>query len=374
MSKKYWIGIAVLVVIVGGFLFIRSQQSQNQPIKIGALFPLTGGLASYGEPAQKMAVIAADKINQAGGINGRKLELDVQDHACDPKIALSTFQQLSTVKGIRIFTSVACSGTILSIAPVLEQNHAMLLGTIVTAAKISGVSPYVFRNWAQDSDEAKLMSEEMLKEGSKKVGVLYEETDYAKGFEASFEKFLVGSTIQVVHESFVSGATDMRTQLTKLKSENLDALLVVPQTVTSGDVILKQMSELKFQPRLFVTDNILKSKDLLTKYRSVLEGALSGDYVMDQAPGLNAVLTTYKTKYGKDCAPSNICAGVYDAVHLLAKAIGEKGYDAVAVSDYLKTNSYSGVSGTISFDQKNDRANTHYTLFVIKNGIAEILK
>ena len=169
-----WGIVAVVIVII--IVAFAVNQSKSSTIKIGAIYPLTGGLAIYGEPAQKAAQLAMQDINAAGGINGKQLEVVFQDHKCDPKTAVSAFEQLSA-QGVKVFTSVACSGTILSIAPELASNQAVLVGITATTPKITGVSPYVFRNWASDIQESKLFVGQIQAEGYKKVGEIYEVTE-----------------------------------------------------------------------------------------------------------------------------------------------------------------------------------------------------
>ena len=316
--------------------------------------------------------MAADDINAKGGINGKKLAIDFQDHQCDPQTAITLFEQLNSVKGIKIFTSAACSGTVLALAPKLPAAKSLLLGTIVTTPKISGVSPYIFRNWASDDTEAKLLAENIKASGIRKLGIINEETDYAKGLRTSMEKYLGGSGIAIIAESFTPDAADVRSQLAKIKSENVDAIFLSPQTVTSGDRILKQMGDLNFKPAsIFVNDNILKSTVLLSSYSSLLEGAISAEYVPDFQKS-KSFLERYKLKYG-ECPQPNIGAGVYDAIGFLAEAIKENGYDADKVRDYLKSVAYDGITGKIIFDSNNDRSNADYTLYIIKNGKIEKL-
>ncbi|MEK6960271.1 MAG: ABC transporter substrate-binding protein [Nanoarchaeota archaeon] len=339
------------------------------PARIGALFPLTGGLSSYGEAAMESAQLAADEINAEGGIHGRPLEIDFQDHQCDPKTALSLFESLSSAKNISIFTSAACSGTVLAIAPVLDARGALLLGTIVTTPKITNLSPYVFRNWASDARESELFAREIKGRGYRRIGIINEETDYAQGLRIWLEKNLQGFGVEVFAESFASGSTDVRSQLAKLKEAQPEMIFISPQTVTSGDVVLKQLQEIGFSGALFVNDNILKSVDLRSRYSSLLEGAISADYVAEESDSFRSFMERYQQKYGHDCAQTNICAGVYDAINLLADAIRSRGEDADGVRVFLGRIGYDGVSGRISFDSNNDRANANYALFVIRDGM-----
>jgi len=368
--KKLILLIVVLVVIAGIFLYVSQAPRQKSEVRIVALFPLTGGLAHYGDAAQKSAQIAVDEINSSGGINGTKLVVDYQDHQCSPQAAKSLFEQFYSVNGDRVFTSIACSGTVLAIAPMLEEKKAVLFSTLVTTPAITGVSPFVFRNWGSDDAEARLFAEQIKLRGIKSVGVIYEETDYARGLKISLEKYLADSNIVIVSESFVTGSSDVRSQLSKLSSVKTEALFISPQTITSGDIVLKQMTELNFNPKtIFVNDNITKSSQLLSAY-PILEGAIGADFVVGQGEGYDVFMKKFSEKYGSKCPQENICAGVYDAIHLLAKSIAVSGTEQSALANYLKNVDYIGISGKIRFDFNNDRKDAVYSLFVIKNGEA----
>jgi len=367
-KKILWLVLALAVIIVGSVVYSKGN-AVSQTVKIGALYPMTGGLASYGEPARNAAQIAVDDVNAAGGVNGTKLELIVADHQCDPKEAVSVFEKLSSIDNIHVFTSAACTGTVLSIVPSLETKQAVLLGTVTSGNKLTGVSSDFFRNWASDAKESSLLAKEALRAGYKNVAVIYEDTDYAKGLAVAMQQSLSSKGVKVAMESFASGATDVRTQLTKLASLKPDLVFVSVQTVPSGEMALTQMEQLKFQPnQLFVNDNILKSTVLIKNHPKLLNGAIGGDYTFAMTDKLQAFLAKYKVRYGTDCPQVNICAAEYDAIQLLAKAIAAKGDSASSVSAYLKTAQYSGLSGQISFDTKNDRSNAEYSLFQIRQG------
>ena len=374
MNKKIvWavVGIVVVVILIIG---VGSKQSNTGTIKIGALYPLTGGLVTYGEPSQKTAQMVVTEINSAGGINGKKFEIDFQDHKCDPKTAVAAFQQLNSVGDIKIFTSAACTGTMVSLAPILTGGNALFVSSVLSGAKLTGLSPYVFRNWGSDINESRLFADKIKGASYKKIGALYEETDYAKGIVMNLENFLKDSGVMVVKESFSTGATDVRTQITKLKAEKVDLMIFSPQTVTSSEIVLKQMEELDFKPKLYVNDNVTISKDLLSKHKIILEGAYGANYVVPSNARVGAILKMYKDTYGEECPQTTVCVETYDTIHLIADAIKANGNDVAKVKSYLNTVKYDGVSGQISFDSNNDRSNADYTLFLVKNGQATAVK
>lgn len=366
------VGIAVVVVLV----IAASNKGTNEDgvIKIGALYPLTGGLVTYGEPAQKTAKLAMDEINGNDGINGEKLEIDFQDHKCDPKTAIAIFQQLNSVQGIKVFTSAACTGTMVGIATLLNNDNAVFVSDVLSGAKITGLSPLIFRNWGSDLNESRLFADKIKASGWNKVAAIYEETDYAKGIVINLEGFLKDSGVKVIGESFTTGTTDVRTQLTKLKAANPDVLLISPQTVTSAEIVLKQMGNIDFRPKLLVNDNVTISKDLVMKYKDILEGALGANYVAPNNEKTEEILRKYKDTYGQDCPQPTVCVETYDTINLLAEAIKINGYDVAKIRSYLNSANYNGVGGQISFDQNNDRTNADYTLFLVSDGQVKTLE
>ena len=378
MSKnnKAWLAIAGVLILIAAILAFLARARTDTTVTIGALFPLTGGLSSYGEPAQKAAQLAVDEINASGGIRGRMLAIDFQDHQCDPKTAVSAFESLHDAKGVRLFTAVACSGTISSLAPKLTDS--VVLGSTITAASLSGISPWVFRDYASDENGAKLFADYIAQKGYKRVGAIYEQTDYAKGLVLSLQKFLAGTGVDVEAEGFATNATDVSTQVSKLKAAQPDIVFVSPQTVSSGAVVLGEFERQGYQPKLMVNENVLKSSDLLSRYSSLLEGAVSDSYVVADSSSLQSLMQKYKQKYGTDCPIENLCSTVYDNVYLLADAAraqqlgarspGSTEVSAESVKEYLEKVDYQGTSGEIRFGQNHDRENADFTLFLIQGG------
>lgn len=368
-KNKILLGLVGLMVVVVIAVLVGYNTGSNT-IKIGALYPLTGGLAQYGELSQKTAQIAIDEINDNGGINGKKLEIVFGNHKCDPKEMVTLFNKMKDVDNVKIVTSSACTGTVTAVAPMLEKSDMVMLSTILSGRAATNISPNFFRNYASDANEAKQFADEIIKAGYKKVGVINEDTDYAKGLRLELEKNLANTDVKIVSESFSTGATDVRSQITKIRSFSPEVVFISPQTVTGGEVILAQMEDLGYYPKhLFVNDNVIKSKDLVTKHPKIMEGAIGGDYIIANNQAINEILAKYKAKYGQDCPQPNLCATVYDSINLLAKAIKESGNNSDKVQAYLKKVNYQGITGDISFDSNNDRQNANYALLTIKNGV-----
>lgn len=358
--------IIIFIVIV---IIISTRKTDQNTVKVVALHPLTGGLASWGESSQKATQIAVNEINALGGIDGKKFEVVYEDHKCDPKTATSIYQQ--AVSKTKIFTSSSCSGTVLSIAPNLEKDNAVILATVVASVKISSSSPRVYRNWAVETRQADIVAGEIKKKGYTKVGILHEQTDFGKGLALSLDNSLKGQ-VSVITESFSTGATDFRTQLTKLSKSGIQAVFLAPQSEASSQVILAQMEELKMSPAIYVNDIILGAPKLITDHAALLEGARGGRFVVD-SPKLQNFLKTYKDTYGTDCPQVSACAVAYDSIYMLKDAISV-GNSPEQIGAYLKNIQYDGVSGNVSFDQSNDRSGVGYVLSEITGGKSQVVK
>ncbi len=368
LRTRTWVGMAVIVgiLLVGGGLWVqRSAAPAERPIPIGALFPMTGGLSQYGDVASKSSILAVEEINRDGGVNGRLLTLDVQDHQCQPAKAVAVFKDLTSLQGIRFFLAAGCSGTALAVNPLLDKE--VLLGSAISSPKVSGTSPRFFRNYGTDSAGTKLFAAYIQEQRFQSVGVLYEDTDYAKGLMLSLKEYLTSSGLPFMTESFTSDSVDMRTQLTKLKASNPEVLFLSPQTVTTANIALKQMQELGYAPKqLIVNENVLKSEQLRTTYPDLLNGAIGADFKVQDSQGLTDFLQAYKVRFGTDCAQTNICATSYDNVRMLAEALRTVGDDDGKIAEYLKNISYTGISGQVTFTDKNDRSDSSSVLFKIE--------
>ncbi len=372
-KKSITVAVVIIALILAIFIWAKNKPNDNS-LTITAMFPMTGGLASYGDSASKASILATEEINANGGINGKMLKLNIQDHKCDAKEAVAIYKQFKS--STNVFSSIACSGTALAIAPMLEDEGEILFGTTITTPKLSGISKNLFRNWSSDAKEAELFAKLLKSINYQKVGIIYEETDYAKGIKDSLEQNILkdDSSKKVFTEGFTVGSTDVRSQLVKLQAQDVDVIFISPQTVTTGEVVVKQMTELKFKPKtVLVNDNIIKAEILLKKYPEFFQGAYGADYKITDSKAIEDFKNRYSKRFGEDCKQINICVAQHDAVKLIAQALSvteKDDYSNDKIQEYLKTVNYQGISGNISFDDRNDRVNTEYTLLKVDGGIA----
>ena len=107
------------------------------PFRIGVMESLTGPGESYGNVANHAKQMALDEINAAGGINGRPLELVVEDSMCSAQGAVSAYRKLTSADGVKIILGPSCSGAMLGAAPLAEEDGVVLFSGMASNADIA---------------------------------------------------------------------------------------------------------------------------------------------------------------------------------------------------------------------------------------------
>ena len=185
--------------------------------RIGVMDSITGVGETYGNVAAHAKQMAADEINAAGGVNGRKLELVIEDSKCNAQDAITAFRKLTEVDGVKIILGTSCSGAMLGVAPLAEENGVVLFSGLASNPDIADAGDYIFRTQISDIEVGISTGNVLWSDGIRTLATITEETDYAEGVRrTSVEQFTkLGGQI-VAEERFSSDITDFRTQLTKV--------------------------------------------------------------------------------------------------------------------------------------------------------------
>ncbi len=371
-NKRIW-GIVIVVVaaVVVGYL-VRGGGSGGDTIKVGFIGPLTGELADLGQPVRNITALAVDEINAAGGINGKKLEVIYEDGKCSGTDAASAAQKLVNVDQVQAILGGGCSSEALAALPVAAQGNVIFFSSVASTPKLTGASPYFFRDYPSDSTQGKVLADAAYNlKHWRSVAMVQEQVDYAVGVSDVFGKEFGSLGGKVSLQSFPKGTTDFRSILTNLKSQKPDALFIDSNGVDAAARILKQLQELGWNVPLVTNDAVAGNLSTLAPYASRLEGTLTAEFGVDASnPKYQHIVEAYKAKYGSDFAYGSYVQTAYDAVYLLKDGIASVGDNGAKLAAWSRTVSdWPGASGNISIDQNGDRTSGH-RLEVIHNGAA----
>lgn len=356
-TTKIVIGIVAIVLIVWAIVAARTNDGENQSqnketIKIGFIGPLTGDAAAYGADTSNAAQLAAQEINDAGGINGQKIEIIIEDGKCNGKDGLSSAQKLVSVDKVKFVLSSSCSGELLGYASFAEQNNILVLNTLGSSPKITQAGNFIFRNAPSDTDGGKQLADLVLKQ-YKKIAVITENTEYAQGIREVFTDTIKKNAGTITaDEVFPPNSTDFRSVVAKIKTTNPEAIFINPQAPANAARLAKQIRDLGMKQQLYVA------------YMSGPEFAASGPavegaYIID-VPGFvggrgEELLSKFKTTYNREPGYPFFVGATYDALYILKDAIQASGIDSVKAKDFLyNLPQYEGTVGTYSFDDNGD--------------------
>ena len=251
--KTRW--LLVLTILAAFFFFTTAiGASDNSPIRVGAVIPLTGELAKFGEMQKHSYALALEEINNEGGVKGRKLELLIEDDTGRPEVGRSAVEKLISNDRIVVLTGGYASSVTYAMAGVSQHHKVPYVTHTGAADNITEMGwNYVFRLNQPASEYFKgLLS--FLKEVAKPetVAIINENTLFGqsqgKSFAASCEA--LGCKV-VLKEGFESGAVDFRPLVTKMKGINPDIVYAICYVMDAG-LIVRQSKEMNFSPKLFV--------------------------------------------------------------------------------------------------------------------------
>jgi branched-chain amino acid transport system substrate-binding protein len=328
---------------------------ESGPIKIGSILPLTGDGAAYGIPMQQIAMIAVDKLNEDGGVDGRMLEFIWEDGKCNGKDAAAAAQKLINVDKVSVIYGGFCSSETLGASPIAEGAGVVMLSPGSSSPDITTAGDYIFRNYPSDSAQGAIIAGIAGDMGLEKVGMITEENDYTIGIESAFTASFEGETLT---ESFLPTDTDFKTQITKLKSEGVGAIFINPQTPAKSDLIMKQLQELGTEGlQIFANDVVMGHSEGLTQYATLVEGMIGAQTTYNtEHADYDYLVETYIERTGEAEVPFLTYGSTsYDAVFLLADAFGEVGTSADAIRDWLyEVDGWEGMAGSLILDVNGD--------------------
>jgi branched-chain amino acid transport system substrate-binding protein len=343
-------------------------------IKIGEVDPLTGGVSQFGIGCHQGFVLAFEEINAEGGILGQKIELVTEDDQSKPGQSATAVRKLITQDKVVALLGDATSSATLEAAPIAQADKIPMITPTATNPRITEVGDFIFRVCFLDEFQGRVLARfarEKLK--AQKIFTLTDvKQDYSidllKFFKEEFTK--LGGTI-VGEQSYSTGDTDFRAQLTPIRVAKPDAVFV-PGYYQEVALIVKQARQIGLTMPFIGCDG-WANQTLLAIGGKAVDGCFFTNHFSpdDQSPIVNSFVTKYQEKYG--VLPDTFSALGYDAARLLADAIKRAGSsDPQAIRDALaKTAGFQGVTGEISLDA-NRNASKPGLIVTVKQGKFEI--
>lgn len=233
MKDNYILKALILVSVLCGMyllLYTRSDTTHNQKVTVGVIGPFAGELAFMGESLQNALQLAEPQ----------NVEFIFQDDQCDPKKALSAYNLLIG-QNVEVFY-VACSGSVLALAPLAKQQNHIILTAYAGSIDIRKTGSEVIRFVPDGISIANALTGFLSEDTNKHYGILYEQQDYAHSVAHKLQEDL-GEQI-TLFEGYQADETSFKTSLIKFNTESIDSIIIIPVADTALQIIYKEIQEL----------------------------------------------------------------------------------------------------------------------------------
>ncbi len=328
-----------------------------EPIKIGALFAVTGPAANLGSPEEKTARMLVDEINAKGGVKGHKLVLVIKDTQSKPENAVSFAKQLIEEDKVFAIIGPSTTGETMQIKALCDENKTLLISCAAAEAIVNPLAKWVFKTPQKDSDAARKIFMALQKLKIDKIAVLSSNTGFGKAGKEQLEKIAPEYKITVaISEVYETDATDLTGVLTKVKAADVGA--IVNWSIEPAQAILaKNLKQLGLKIPLFQSHGFGNIKYVQAAGEAAdgiifPAGRLLAADVLPKDDPQKALLEKYKAdyeaKYKEDV--STFGGHAYDAITILAKAIEIAGVDKEKVRDAIENlKGFVGTAGIFNF-------------------------
>ena len=360
----------LFLLIFGVILAIAGSAFSQDTIKIGEFGSLTGDNASFGISQNNGVQMAAEEINAAGGVLGKKIELIVEDNQTKQGETTTIARKLISQDHVVAVIGEVASSKSLEAAPICQASKVPQIATAATNPRVTQTGDYIFRVCFTDDFQAVVIARFVLEKLKlNKVAFMTDvKQDYSVGLSNIAKDYLTknGATI-VKEQSYSSGDKDFRAQLTDLKAAAPDVIIITGYYPEAA-LIAKQARQFGIKATLVGGDG-WDGSSLITVGGKAIEGSYFSNHfsVEDTSPLVQTFVQKYKQKY--NVTPDAFAALGYDAMKLLADAITRAGAPdpekiRAAIQD---TESFPGVSGKITIG-KDRNAQKSAVIITIKDG------
>lgn len=350
----------------------------GEPIKVGAIFSVTGTGAPLGTPEKETLELVKEMVNNSGGINGRPLEIIIADDQSDENQALSAAKRLIESDKVVAVVGPSLSPTSLAIISTFEAAKIPLVSCAASVKITQPVRSWVFSTAQPDTLAVARLLEHLKAKGIDKVAVLYDSNAFGKSGMDVLEKQAPEAKVQIVaKESFGSKDTTMSSQLTKIKTAQPQAVICWG-TNPGPAVVAKEMKQMKFEVPLFMSHGIANRK-----FIELAEDAANGVVfpagkllIAEALPNddeRKQVLLDYKQAFEKKFqkGPDTFGGHAWDAIQIVVQALKQAGDDPAKLRDAIEsTKGFAGISGVFNMSptDHNGLTKDSFVMVTIKDG------
>lgn len=349
------------ILLLSLLLFLPACSPSGRPttnrngdrIRIGTFLSLTGATSAYGLSSLNAIKLATDELNLSGGINGRQVELVVEDDHSNTQEVPAIVNKLITQDKVEALLAEPVSVRAMAAAPIAQQNQVVMISSASVKPELTMQGDYIFRACFISSTEGDAIAEfARNKLKAKTVAIILDDkNDYAvvlAGFFAEAFKKLGGQIVD--QQKYDANASELSKQMQAIKRAAPDVIFA-PGFYTTAPLVAREVEQAGIKATLVGSDG-WDSPNLLESGSEPFEGVYFANHFFagSQDPLVTKFVADYRVRHGVE--PDSAAATAYDAARLLFDAFRRaKSNDKAAVRNALaETKDFAGVTGKITLD------------------------
>jgi len=373
------LGAAALVALAG--------IAQAEPLRVGALMPMTGDLQAYGESSRNGVELAIKEINAAGGVMGEPIELEVSDTQTQPQAGVDAAQRLVSVQNVSAIVGALSSGVTIPVASSVTSSEGVpQISNASTSPVMTELedNDFLFRTTPSDAFQGTALASVAIEKGIDSAAILYINNDYGEGLADAFtEAFIAAGGNVVSSAGYEPGQASYRGDLSAVADGRSPLLLIgYPE---NGQTILRQALEGGHFSEFMFTDGMKSPQIVENLGAQYLNGSFgTAAEARDDTDAAQHFRGAYEESYG-ELPPVPYIDTAYDAVYSIAlAAVAGNSTDPVSIRDHLRVINqpdgevvgpgefaraverlkaggainYQGASGSVDFDANGDVGGT----------------
>src|SRR6478672_1364300 len=336
---------------------LAARAEAQEDIRIGEVNPISGAIGQYGTTCHRGIQLAIEQANQSGGALERKILRRTEDNQSKAGETSTIVRKFITQDKVVAIVGDLTSSATLEGGPIAQAAKIPMVTPLATNPKVTEIGDYIFRVCFIDEFQGRVMARFALENLKAKKAALLTDTkqDYSVGLSGFFKDTFVNGAGRVVREqSYSSGDTDFRAQLTSIKAANPEVVFV-PGYYPEVGIILKQARLLGITVP-FIGCEAWDSPTLLQIAGKAAEGCYFSNQFSagDPSSVVQEFAKIYREKFGS--LPDNFAALGYDAANVILDAIKRAGSaNSEAIRDAIAmTKDFQGVSGKITIDAQRN--------------------
>ena len=369
-----------LPLLLAALLLAAGAALAQQPIRIGSFLAVTGPAAFLGDPEQKTLEMYVEKLNAAGGLLGRKLQLVSYDSAGDAEKARTFAKRLIEQDKVDLIVGGSTTGETMAVVPLVEAAGVPFISLAGAIVIIDPVKKWVFKTPHTDRMACERIFLDMRSRGIERIALISGAGGFDKSMRAECLKVAPTYRIQVVaDEAYGAGDTGMTAQLTKIKNTAGVQAVLNAGFGAGPAIVTKNFRQLGMSVPLYQSHGVA-SKEFIKLAGDAAEGVrlpAAAVLAAEQLPAGDVQRSVsvgykkdYESRYKQDI--STFGGHAHDGLMIAAGAIKRAGTtDKAKVRDAIEaTKGFVGTGGVVNMSAGDHMGLdlTNFRMLEVKKG------